>query len=138
MTKEVLVSVTGKQILDGEEDINETISAGTYYYRGGKHYVLYDSYNDDQKTENIIKFNNDIVEVSRKGEMVGKIIYECNKHNESVYTTPVGDLLMDIYTHDIDIVQKDDIIKATISYEIYVEKEKVSDNEVLIEIKSKK
>ena len=138
MTKDVIISVEGKQIVDGEEDVNETIAQGTYYYRGGKHYIIYDTYDDDSKIENMIKFNEDIVEVSRKGEITGKLIYEAGKKKRSLYTTPVGDMLMELDTHDINIDCQDEKIEAQIFYEIYVEGDKVSDNEVKIIVKEKK
>ena len=138
MTKDVIISVEGKQIVDGEEDVNETIAQGTYYNRGGKHYIIYDTYDDDSKIENMIKFNEDIVEVSRKGEITGKLIYEAGKKKRSLYTTPVGDMLMELDTHDINIDCRDEKIEAQIFYEIFVEGDKVSDNEVKIIVKEKK
>ena len=138
MTKDVIISVEGKQIVDGEEDVNETIAQGTYYNRGGKHYIIYDTYDDDSKIENMIKFNEDIVEVSRKGEITGKLIYEAGKKKRSLYTTPVGDMLMALDTHDINIDCRDEKIEAQIFFEIFVEGDKVSDNEVKIIVKEKK
>ncbi len=138
MTKDVIISVEGKQIVDGEEDVNETIAQGTYYNRGGKHYIIYDTYDDDSKIENMIKFNEDIVEVSRKGEITGKLIYEAGKKKRSLYTTPVGDMLMELDTHDINIDCRDEKIEAQIFFEIFVEGDKVSDNEVKIIVKEKK
>ena len=138
MTKDVIISVEGKQIVDGEEDVNETIAQGTYYNRGGKHYIIYDTYDDDSKIENMIKFNEDIVEVSRKGEITGKLIYEAGKKKRSLYTTPVGDMLMELDTHDINIDCQDEKIEAQIFFEIFVEGDKVSDNEVKIIVKEKK
>ena len=38
MTKDVLVSVRGAHIADGETNNLEVITAGSYYFKNGKHY----------------------------------------------------------------------------------------------------
>ena len=42
MTKDVLVSVRGAHIADGETNNLEVIMAGSYYFKNGKHYIIYD------------------------------------------------------------------------------------------------
>ena len=39
MTKDVLVSVRGAHIADGETNNLEVITAGSYYFKNGKHYI---------------------------------------------------------------------------------------------------
>ena len=45
MTKDVLVSVRGAHIADGETNNLEVIMAGSYYFKNGKHYIIYDERN---------------------------------------------------------------------------------------------
>ena len=40
MTKDVLVSVRGAHIADGETNNLEVITAGSYYFKNGKHYIM--------------------------------------------------------------------------------------------------
>ena len=40
MTKDVLVSVRGAHIADGETNNLEVIMAGSYYFKNGKHYII--------------------------------------------------------------------------------------------------
>ena len=43
MTKDVLITISGIQTIDGEvNDPIETVTPGEYYFRNGKHYILYD------------------------------------------------------------------------------------------------
>ncbi|HIR97979.1 MAG TPA: DUF1934 domain-containing protein, partial [Candidatus Merdisoma faecalis] len=42
MTKEILLSISGLHFVDGEDGSVEVVTAGDYYNRGGKHYILYD------------------------------------------------------------------------------------------------
>ena len=41
MTKDVLVSVRGAHIADGETNNLEVITAGSYYFKNGKNYIIY-------------------------------------------------------------------------------------------------
>ena len=43
MTKEILLSIAGLHLTDGENGNIEVVTAGDYYSRGGKHYILYAS-----------------------------------------------------------------------------------------------
>ena len=42
MVKDVLVSISGVQMADGEDSDVEMITAGNYYQKDGKHYILFD------------------------------------------------------------------------------------------------
>ena len=46
MTKDVLITICGIQKRDGETDEPiETVTPGEYYFRNGKHYILYEEGN---------------------------------------------------------------------------------------------
>ena len=57
MAEDVLVSIKGTQILDGEKDTVEMITTGTWYEKNGKQYLLYEeSYEEVQvTTKNTLK-----------------------------------------------------------------------------------
>ena len=42
MTKDVLVSISGAHMVDGDSDDVSVITAGSYFCKNGKHYVIYD------------------------------------------------------------------------------------------------
>lgn len=59
MTKDVLVSVRGAHIADGETNNLEVITAGSYYFKNGKHYIIYDEIleGEEGSIRNTIKAN---------------------------------------------------------------------------------
>ena len=71
MTKDVLISIRGFQIVDDDDDAQpvELIAPGQYYCRNGKHYVLYDEVDEDDGsiTKNRIKIQDDYVGITKKG-----------------------------------------------------------------------
>ena len=99
MTKEVLLSIKGLQMSpeDGEDTV-EMIAPGEYHFRNDKHFVLYDEVMEgqDEVTKNIVKFQDDYMEITKKGPCSVHMIFEKNKKNVTYYYTPYGSLLIRI------------------------------------------
>ena len=78
MNNNVLIKISGLQMVDDTGDNVESMSAGKYYLKKDKHYVLYEDMDDenDEITKNTIKFNSETVEVTRKGLVTGKLVFK--------------------------------------------------------------
>lgn len=140
MTKDVLVSVEGLQFNgDPEATRVEIITAGSYYKKKNHHFVLYDevSENRDEITKNIIRFDNDMLELTKRGYTNVAMVFEENKRNMTNYITPFGSLLIGIDANKIDIVEKEDEINISIDYALDVNYEHLSDCKIRMDIKSK-
>lgn len=69
MTNEVLLTIAGLQLIDGEgETPIEIVTAGDYYHRNGKHYILYDEMIEgcSGHIHNTVKIGEESLEVLRK------------------------------------------------------------------------
>ena len=86
MTKDVLVSVSGLQTAVNEmenydEEPIEVLSAGTYYFKDGKHFVFYEEVAEGipgvTKTQ-IRLSGNDSLEVRKKGIANVNMVFEKN------------------------------------------------------------
>ena len=111
------------------------MATGKHYVNKKKHYLLYDEIeeNEEMKTSNIIKFNNDIVEIIRKGAIGGTLVFEENTTRQSLYSTPMGDLLIEIFTEEIALKEpKEGDVDLTVKYQIHIDGNKVSDNQIEI------
>ena len=68
MTKEVLLTLSGLQFDQREEDAGqvEVVTVGDYYKRNGKHYVVYEEITEgfSQPTKNMFKFSEHMLELS--------------------------------------------------------------------------
>ena len=129
---ENVIKISGLQIVENTGDNVEVIAKGKHYLKKDKHYLLYEEYENDEntKTSNMIKFNNDIVEITRKGQVDGKLIFQENQKKQSLYSTPMGDLLIEVLTKEIEVSDDDDDVNLKIKYQIHVDGNKVSDNEI--------
>ena len=70
MTKDVLLSISGLQFTtrdDEEVEPVEVITAGDYYKKNGKHYIMYDEVMEgfDGNTKNIIKLTEDSLDITK-------------------------------------------------------------------------
>lgn len=135
--EEVLIEIKSIQKVGDQEDNVDVIARGTHSIEGEEHLLEYEEFDNetDDKTENTIRFREGKAEVVRKGNMTGNLIFEKGEKNETIYSTPFGDLNMDIITHDIQIDEKDKLINLKIVYELYAQNEKVSDHTINVSIK---
>lgn len=142
MTKEVLISVKGLQFEIDEDEAVEVISVGEYYYRNGKHYIMYEELlpNEDGRnelTKNTIKISDQQIDIIKKGVSNVHMIFELNKKNMTFYNTPFGDLLIGLNTTYINVNSSGDNLDVKLEYALDVNYSHVSDCEIKINVKSK-
>lgn len=139
MTKDVLVRVTGSHLMNGETDDISVITAGTYYFKNGKHYIVYEEHVEglENAIRNTIKVGVDSVEMIKGGEARTHMVFERMKTNVTCYATPYGQMMMGVATDSIEITELPDQLKVNIDYSLEVNYEKASQCHVEIEVSSK-
>lgn len=140
MTKDVLVSIKGLQIIASEnEDEVEVVTSGNYLHKNGKHYIRYEEVVEgmDGTIQNLIKLDGDSMEVTRKGLTNTHMIFEKNKKNETYYNTPFGSLLVGISATNIDVKDCLEQINVTVQYALDINYEHMADCTINMNIRSK-
>ena len=135
--EEVLIEIKSIQKVGDQEDNVEVIARGFHTAENGEHFIEYEEFDSetDDKTKSSIRFKEGRAEVVRKGNMTGNLTFDVGEKNETTYSTPFGDLNMDIITNNIEIDEGDQQINLKIVYELYAQNEKVSDHTVDVSIK---
>lgn len=146
MTKDVLIKITGIQEsrLEGEtgepgEEI-EVVMPATYYYKNGKHYILYDEVVEGSSDgiKNTLKITGtEQVDMMKSGATNAHMVYEMYKKTQTFYQTPYGQMLVSFYTTAMDIRIEEDEINIRINYEMDVAYEPFADCVLRINILSK-
>lgn len=140
MTEEVLISVTGLHTMDSaqEEEI-EVTSAGKYYLKNGKHYILYDEILEGTGDiiKNRIKLSDTGMEIQKKGSVNANMVFQQGKKNTSWYGTPMGNMLAGIEVTDMDVREQENLIEVDVGYELEMNYEKVADSRIHIRIMAK-
>ena len=139
MTKDVILSICGFQFETGGDEPVEIITGADYFFKNGKHYVLYDEMlpESGEEVKNIIKISSERVDVLRKGPQSTHMVFETDKKNMTYYSTPFGKMMIGINTTNIDCKEDDLNIEAKINYALDVNYTHVSDCEITVNIKSK-
>ena len=140
MTNEVLLTIAGLQLLEGDEGLPvEVVTAGNYYHRNGKHYILYDEVVEgcSGRVHNTVKIGEESLEVLKKGITNVHMVFEKNKKNVSCYATPFGNLTVGMTAHRIRIEESDTDIDVEVGYSLDVNDEYLADCSIRLNVKSK-
>lgn len=139
MTKDVLVSIRGTHTANGEADNVEVITAGNYYFKNNKHYVVYEELVNgfDKAVKNTIRISPDTVDVIKNGPARSHMVFEENKTNVNCYSTELGQMMVGVSTNTIEIEENEDRLCVHIDYTLDVNFEKMSSCSIFIDIQSK-
>ena len=123
MTKEVLLSISGLHYdmtgiteEDGTEEENvpiEVITPASYYWKDGKHYVVYDEVVEGLPgtIRNKIRITDGrLLEIMKSGISNAHMVFEKDKINMAQYETPYGELLVGIHTKDMKVYYPEPVL----------------------------
>lgn len=140
MTKEVIIKIKGLQFMgEPEGDEMEVITAGNFFEKNGRCYVKYDEVVEGMEgtIQNLLKFDDQSLEVTKKGITNVHMIFEENKKNMTYYETPFGNLLIGISATRIQMKRKKEEIDLEVDYALEINYEHMADCQIMIEIQSK-
>ncbi len=139
MTKDVLVTVTGLlSDPDEEKDTIEVTTAGRYYLKNGKHYILYDEVGEsiNEVVKNTIIIGDTHVDVRKKGEIDTQMSFEEGKKLNSFYSSMFGQMELGIFTDRIELLEKEDFLELKLEYHLDINNEHVSDNQIHVVVQA--
>ena len=141
MTEDILISVRGLHTLDIEQEEEETdelemTMSGKYYFRNGKHYVLFEETDEESQSvvKNRFKLSEDRLEISKKGVMNATMTFQRGEKSSSWYGTPVGDMQLGIEVTDMQLMEGEDEIEMNVAYALEMNSEHVSDSRIRLRI----
>lgn len=139
MTRDVLISISGMQMTEGDRDKVEEITAGDYFLKNGSHYILYDEVLEGVAgvTKNTIKIGSKGLDIVKRGSSKAHMTFEKDKKSMSCYATPVGELMIGISTNDIQIEEKEDSLRVLVAYSLDINYEHVSNCNIVLDVQSK-
>ena len=138
MTKDVLITISGLQLMIGEESSPiEVITTGEYYLKNGKHYILYEEVMEDFDgiTKNRIKIGDGRMDIFKNGVSRVHMVFEKNKKNLTSYQTPYGNLMLGIEASRLHIEQEENNIDIKVKYDLDVNYEHLAECTLAMNIK---
>lgn len=131
MTKDVLISVKGLQMIGDEDQPEpiEVVTVGEYFFRNGHHYVKYDEVTEgfEESTVNYIKAGDKSMEVRKKGLTNVHMVFEEQKKNVTYYQTPFGCIQMGISGARVNCRETENLIDIHVDYALEMNEEHVAD-----------
>lgn len=144
MTKEVLINISGLQVdvneMENHDEPIETINAGNYFFKNGKHYLLFEEVSEGIPgvTKTQIKINGEeSLEVLKRGISNAHMIFDTKRKHRSYYETPYGQLNLGIFTRKIELDEKEENINIKVEYALDVNYEPLAECTIRINVKPK-
>lgn len=138
MTKDILLSIRGLQaMVEGQKEEVEVIIPGNYCKRGDMHYIRYDEVTEGMEgtTSNLIKFQGNCMEVTKKGLTNTHMVFEEQKKNMTFYDTPFGNLLVGIAATSVKLRETAEQIDMKVDYALEINYEHLADCTIDVKIR---
>ena len=138
MTRDVLITISGIQMIDEDDSDVEMMVRGDYYQKNGKHYILFEEMMEgfEGKVKNVIKVSGRGIDIIKRGIANVHMQFEKNKKNLSCYTTPLGDMVVGIQANKIRINEEPDSLKVDIDYSLDVNYKHLSECSIRVDVQS--
>ena len=129
MTKEILLSIAGLHLTDGENGNIEVVTAGDYYSRGGKHYILYDEVTEGMSghTSNVIKVGENSLEITKRWLTNVRLVVETEKRHRTVYQTPFGGIELALTGQNLEVTETEKSIDIRAEYVLEINEENLAE-----------
>lgn len=141
MNDKYIITIVGTQTVDGEKDSVEVITTGEYYESDGVktvHYIEYGSEDPLIMTDTTVTVEGDRrVVIDRRGEHSSRLELERGRRHQCAYETPMGQLMIGVFTDEISDTLTDKGGDLRASYQLDFYSDVVSNNEFHISIKEK-
>lgn len=138
MTKEVLIRISGLQMMASEDEADdvEMITTGDYYRKNGKHYIIYDEVMDgfEGHIRNTVKISPDSMDIRKKGIANAHMVFEQDKKNMTRYATPLGDMMVEVSTNRIQVDEQEDSLKVLVEYSLGINYEHISECNITMDV----
>ena len=135
---DVKIKIRGSQ---GDKPNNvEVVSIGEMYERDGFVCLTYDEVVDEEDTgvvqvvKNMIKINEEQVEVIKKGPTQSHMVFVPEETTFTYYSTPFGEMEVSIFTDEIRRVSKDDGFSLNMQYQLEMNQTLVANSSVNIDV----
>ncbi len=134
-----MIKIRGFQhaIAEPDTDDIEMMTSGNYEFdeESSLYYIDYDETEatDMDNTHTNIEIGEDYVSVQRTGDVVSDMLFLAGRKTYSTYTTPMGQLLIGLYTEKLDIVTEDNRCSVKADYIIDINEHTVGKNKIEID-----
>ena len=140
MEDNYLITVVGTQTIDGESDSIEVITTGDLHIEDGGLTISYPEFSQEDpniRTDTTITMEGSRLTIERRGEMSSRLILEEGVRHQCVYDTPMGSMMIGIFTDSIRADVNEDGGEIRASYQLDFNHNAVSYNQFHVTLRLK-
>lgn len=140
MDKAVIVVLKSSQSNGDETQGMEVMTDGEFYVRGEKKYIIFEEVLEESMppVKTMLKLMPEKAVLTRKGPVEYQMEFERGKKNITYYNTPMGNLVLEIDTEEIEVTQEEHSLDVHILYLLEMDGEPLSSCSIDIRVKEKK
>lgn len=142
MREDYLISILGRQNIDGETGEVEVTTVGSYVKRGNSRFIVYKEYDAEDRNNthtSVLKVEGDsTVTLMRGGAQNTRLVLEKGKRHICPYDTDYGCMMVGVFTSSVKSDLDDMGGRLEVSYTLDVNSNLSSMNEVLITVREAK
>ncbi len=138
MGNTVKLTVIGRQTDEfGNETVTETKTGAEYYNKNGTLYIFYEEIPEGTTAviKNTIKLKNNVLELTKKGALNTRMVFDCAHDFRMDYQTPFGCLQMDIHTISVTCGFIEELPQITAEYTLSTDENLLSRSVVTIHLR---
>ncbi|HIR48028.1 MAG TPA: DUF1934 domain-containing protein [Candidatus Caccousia avicola] len=139
MEENYLISILGRQVVNGEPEEIEVTTFGQYSEKNGKRYIMYREYEDSVPSSkartSILKVENGRVTLLRSGGDETRLVLEHGRRHLCRYDTGFGAMTVGVYTHEMKNELGDEGGRLSVRYTLDVNSALASVNEILVTVR---
>lgn len=124
------LTLTGRQRDEaGQETVIKSSFPADYYERDGSSCILYEEQSEDSGsvTRNAIKLKGSVLEMTRRGEIHSRMVFEAGQSHLTDYVTPYGTLRLEVLTETLELSRRSGGLDAALKYTLRLDEQFLSD-----------
>ena len=112
------IKVVSRQKMGRETEVTEEVYEGNYLDRGDKKYLSYKRHTEDGGIDCLLSYGAGKMTLSQQGGLKAKLEFIPGKKTDNLYQTPIGNMMVPVYTRGLSIHDKKDTIEIMLDYDI--------------------
>lgn len=137
MKQTAWIKIKGVQCADGEEDVTELYTQGSFYRKNGIYYIAYD---ESETTgfagcRTVLKIvGEQKVSMLRSGSSQANLVIQTGKRNIGYYAMPEGELMIGVSAKRIESALSDQGGELFFEYALDINSSHISDNRIYVTV----
>lgn len=134
------ITIIGEQRVDGEDNKIEVLTEGKFLMKNDHFYIGYKEYDEDNPrrlVNNLIRIDENMVTISRKGAQRSRLLLERGRRHQCIYETVAGNLSIGVFTKTLNSTLNEKGGTLEVSYTLDFNADLVSENKFFIKVEEK-